>query len=71
MGIPVGVEDDDGVGGLQVKSETTRSRAQYEDEVLRVRGAEQLQKVATIIRLCRSIEAQVLEAWRRKSTKYQ
>jgi hypothetical protein len=38
--VPVGVEDDDGVGGLKVEAEASGSRRQQEDEVLRVRTVE-------------------------------
>lgn len=35
MWVPVTVEDDDGVGGLQVEPEAAGSGAEEEDEVLR------------------------------------
>ena len=34
--VPIGVEDDDRVGGLQVQPETSGSSGEQEDEVLRV-----------------------------------
>lgn len=48
MGIPIRVEDNDGVGTLQVKAQSARARRQQEDEVLRVGVVKLLQEVAAI-----------------------
>ena len=49
--VPVRVEDDDGVGGLEVKAEAARPRGEQEDEVVRVRLVELGQHVAPVLRL--------------------
>jgi len=36
MRIPVGVEDDNGVGSLEIEAETSGASRQQEDEVFRV-----------------------------------
>ena len=51
MRVPVRVEDDDGVGGLEVKAEAARPRGEQEDEVVRVRLVELGQHVAPVLRL--------------------
>jgi len=38
LGVPVGVVDDDDVGGVQVDTETSGSRRQHEEELLAILG---------------------------------
>jgi hypothetical protein len=63
MGVPVGVEDDDGVSGLQVEAQATGAGAEDEEEVVRRRVIEHLQQVATVLRLGHAVQTQVLVAW--------
>ena len=58
--VPVGVEDDDRVGRLQVQTETARARRQDEDEVLRVGRVELLEHLSAIVRASRAVQTQVL-----------
>ena len=58
--VPVAVEDDDGIGGLQVEAEAAGARRQNEDEVLGVGRVELHQQLAAIVRLRRAVQPQVL-----------
>lgn len=51
MWVPVAVEDDDGVGRLQVEAEAARSGAEQEDEVLRSFLIKFLQQCGSVISL--------------------
>lgn len=44
MGIPIRVENDDGVGRLQIQSQTSGSGREDEDEILGLLGVENLRK---------------------------
>lgn len=50
MRIPVTVEDDDGVGRLQIETQTSGSGAEQEDKVLGGRVVEGLQQRAAVLR---------------------
>lgn len=52
MGVPVAVEDDDGVSRLQVQAETSGSGAQQEDEELGTLLVEFLEQLCAVLRLC-------------------
>ena len=58
MRVPVGVEDDDGVGGLQVEAEPARPRGEEEDEVLRVLVVEGLEHVGAVVGLGHPVQAE-------------
>jgi len=58
--IPVGIKDDDSVGGLEVQSEAASSSAENEKKDLRMRIIEHREQLSTIIALCRPIKTQVL-----------
>ncbi len=60
MRVPVGVEDDDGVCGLQVEPEAPGARAQHEDEVVAARRVELRQQIPAVVRLGRTVQSQVL-----------
>ena len=62
MWVPVTVEEDDGVGGLQVEPQTPSPRAEHEDEVLAVVLVEGLQQQPSIVSLGGAVQTQVLEA---------
>ena len=49
VGVPVRVEDDHGVGGLQVEAQAAGTRAEQEDEVLGVGVVEGLQQHAAVV----------------------
>lgn len=51
MGIPVTVEDNNGVGSLQVQAEATGSGAEQEDEILRSFLIKFLQQCCSVLRL--------------------
>lgn len=60
--VPVRVEEDDGVGRLQVEAEAAGARREHEDEVGRVGGIEALEELAAVLGLGAAVEAEVLEA---------
>ena len=60
MWVPVGVKDDDGVGGLQIQSEAAGASAENEHKDLRMWIVEHRQQLATVLALCRPVKAQVL-----------
>lgn len=62
MRIPIGVEDDDRVGCLQVETETSGPRREDEDRVLRVGLVEEFEQRATVFVLRRTVEPQVLDS---------
>ena len=47
--IPVRVENDDRVGGLQIKTETTGTSRQQEEEIIRVFVVEPLEQVTSVV----------------------
>ena len=47
--IPVRVENDDSVGGLQIKTETTGTSRQQEEEIIRVFVVEPLEQVTSVV----------------------
>ena len=57
--VPVRVEDDDGVGGLEVEPETTGARGEDEDLVGRVLGVEECDGRGALLGLGASVETQV------------
>jgi len=61
--VPVGIEDDDSVGGLQVESKATSTCAQDEEKDLWMWIVEHRQQLATIIALRCPIKTQVLVSW--------
>jgi hypothetical protein len=56
MRVPVGVEDDDRVGRLEVESEAARPRGQQEDEVVGAGLVELGQHVAPVLGFCRAVQ---------------
>jgi hypothetical protein len=54
VGVPVTVEDDHGVGCLQVEPQTPGPGAQQEDEELRALLVEFFKQLGAIFRLCGS-----------------
>lgn len=58
MGIPIGVEYDDGVGALQVEAEPAGARRQQEDEVVGVHVVELLQQLAAVLRLRHTVQSE-------------
>ena len=63
MRIPVGIEDDDRVGSLEVQSEAASSSAENEEKDLGMRIVEHWQQLSTIVAFCRPIKTQVLVAY--------
>ena len=59
MRIPVRIEDDDGVGSLQIESESTGAGREHEDEMVTFRGVEHSQQFAALVRFGTSIETQI------------
>jgi len=51
MGVPVAVEDDNGVGRLQVEAEAPGAGAQQEDEELRALLVELPEQIGAVLRL--------------------
>ena len=47
--IPVRVENDDSVGGLQIETETTGTSRQQEEEIIRVFVVEPLEQVTSVV----------------------
>jgi len=62
--IPVGIKDDDSVGGLEVQTEATGTSAEDEEKDLRIWIIEHRQQLSTIFTLCRPIKTQVLVTYR-------
>ena len=62
VGIPVRVEDDDGVSRLQVESQAASPSRQQKDEVLGIGGVEHFQHVGSVIRLGHTVQTHELEA---------
>ena len=61
MGIPVRVEDDDGVCRLEIEAQPSGSRGEQEHEILRVWPVELLQQRPAVVAPRRAVEAQVSE----------
>ena len=62
MRIPVGVENDDGIGGLKIQSQPTGSGTQQKNEIFAFGAIEFLQQVASILRFSRTIQTKVLKS---------
>ena len=56
MWVPVGIKDDDSVGGLQVQSEAASTSAENEDEDLWMWIIEHGQQLSTIVALRRPVQ---------------
>jgi len=54
--VPVGIKDDDSVGGLQVQSEAASTSAENEDEDLWMWIIEHGQQLSTIVALRRPVQ---------------
>lgn len=60
MGVPVGIEDDNCVRSLQIETKTASTRAQDEDEVVRIGTIELFEQGAAVLGLGRAVETEVL-----------
>jgi hypothetical protein len=58
MGVPVRVEDDNGVGGLQVEAKTSGSCRQQEDEVVRVGHVKDFEHISALVALGHTIQSE-------------
>jgi hypothetical protein len=59
--VPVRIEDDDGVGALQIQTQTAGTRRQQKQKVIAVLRVELLQQVAAILRFGGAVETQIPE----------
>lgn len=62
MRIPIRIENDDGIGRLQIEAQPSRSRREDEDGVLGLRVVELLEQVGPILVLGRAVQAKVPDA---------
>lgn len=60
--IPIGVINDDGVGGLQVKTQPTRTSGEQETEVFRVHSIKLLEEVGPVVRLGGTVKSEIPES---------
>lgn len=61
MRIPIRVEDNDRVGFLQVETETTSTRGQQENKIVRIGIVENSEQITTLLGFGATIETQILE----------
>ena len=59
--IPIGIENDDSVGRLEIEAQTAGASRQQEKEIIRRLVVETLQQVATIVRFGRSVQSEILK----------
>jgi len=67
--VPVGVEDDDSVGSLEVEAEAASASAENEEKDIGVWIIEHRQQLTPIVTLCRPIQTQVLVAFTTTATR--
>ena len=60
VGIPVEIKNDYSIGSLKIETQASGAGRQQEQKIIRLLIVETLQQVATIIRLGRAVQTQVL-----------
>ena len=58
--IPIGIENDDSVGRLEIEAQVAGAGRQEEKEIIRRLVVETLQQVTTIVRLGRTVHSKIL-----------